>query len=291
MGLEGSSSLYHLNYGTLGISGIQSRPGWLDALYTEQFFIGCPDHEYAKKNEKNVLCVDCCTSICPHCLPSHWSHRLLQVRRYVYHEVIRLEDLEKLIDCTNVQAYTINSSKVVFIKKRKQNRQFKGSGNYCTSCDRSLQEPYFHCSLGCKVEFILKHNKDLSPYLKRCKTLRLGPDFLLPQDMLSMMGIRNYDINNNNEHQEQEEDDTTNDLPLSTIMDSSSDELMMSSSSGSENTSFFSHAIHIVRKKRSGLTYIPSTSPINLNNNGLQEHQDMMIINRRKGIPQRSPLY
>lgn len=49
------------------------------------------------------------------------------------------------------QAYTINSAKVVFIKKRPQNRQFKGAGNYCTSCDRSLQEPYIHCSLGCKV--------------------------------------------------------------------------------------------------------------------------------------------
>lgn len=40
----------------------------------------------------------------------------------------------------------------MFIKKRPQNRQFKGSGNYCTSCDRSLQEPFIHCSLGCKVK-------------------------------------------------------------------------------------------------------------------------------------------
>ncbi|KAF7838805.1 tRNA-intron endonuclease [Senna tora] len=44
-----------------------------------------------------------CTSICPHCLPSHRLHRLLQVRRYVYHDVVRLEDLQKLIDCSNVQ--------------------------------------------------------------------------------------------------------------------------------------------------------------------------------------------
>uniref|UniRef100_A0A7N0RFE4 B box-type domain-containing protein n=1 Tax=Kalanchoe fedtschenkoi TaxID=63787 RepID=A0A7N0RFE4_KALFE len=267
--------------------GLQG-PGWLDALYSEQFFTGCPDHEYAKKNEKNVLCVDCCASICPHCLPSHWSHRLLQVRRYVYHEVIRLEDLERLIDCTNVQAYTINSSKVVFIKKRKQNRQFKGSGSCCTSCDRSLQEPYFHCSLGCKVEFILKHNKNLFPYLKKCKTLGLGPDFLLPQDIImSMTGIRN-------EHREKEED-TPSDLPLSTIMDSSSlDEHMISSSSGSENTSFFSYTTRVVRRKRSGLTYIRRISPVNLNSYCLQEHQNVMMVNinrSRKGIPQRSPFY
>uniref|UniRef100_A0A7N0U3V3 PLATZ transcription factor family protein n=2 Tax=Kalanchoe fedtschenkoi TaxID=63787 RepID=A0A7N0U3V3_KALFE len=264
--------------------GIQSRPGWLDALYSEQFFIGCPDHKYTKKNEKNVLCVDCCTSISPHCLPSHWSHRVLQMRRYVYHEVIRLEDLERLIDCTNVQVYTINSSKVVFIKKMKQNRQFKGSGNYCTSCERSLQEPYFHCSLGCKV--------DLSPYLKKCQTLHLGPDFLLPQDIMSMMGIRNH---NENEHQEKEDQDASNDISLSTIVDSSSsDEHMRSSSSGSESTSFFSFTTRVVRRKRSGLTYIRRTSPVNLNSNCLQEHQNIMMVNinrSRKGIPQRSPFY
>ncbi|KAK9141787.1 hypothetical protein Syun_011187 [Stephania yunnanensis] len=135
------------------------RPAWLEALYTEKFFVPCFTHENAKKNEKNVCCLDCCTSICPHCLPLHRFHRLVQVRRYVYHDVVRLEDLEKLVDCSSVQAYTINSAKVIFIKKRPQSRQFKGSGNYCTSCDRSLQEPYIHCSLGCKVDFVLRHER------------------------------------------------------------------------------------------------------------------------------------
>nr|XP_016448140.1 PREDICTED: uncharacterized protein LOC107773207 [Nicotiana tabacum] len=129
------------------------KPSWLEALYVEKFFVPCSIHESAKKNEKNVCCLDCCISICPHCVTSHRFHRLLQIRRYVYHEVVRLEDLENLIDCSNIQAYTINNAKVVFIKKRPQNRQFKG-GNYCTSCDRSLQEPYIHCSLGCKVRVL-----------------------------------------------------------------------------------------------------------------------------------------
>ncbi|CAA6670214.1 unnamed protein product [Spirodela intermedia] len=152
------------------------KPAWLDALEKQSFFVSCPAHAAAKKNEKNVCCLDCCTSLCPHCLPSHRFHRLVQVRRYVYHEVVRLEDLEKLIDCSNVQPYTINSSKVVFIKKRPQSRQFKGSGNFCSSCDRCLQEPYLHCSLGCKVDFVLRQNKDLSPYLRTCDSLQLCPD-------------------------------------------------------------------------------------------------------------------
>ncbi|KAK8550164.1 hypothetical protein V6N12_038891 [Hibiscus sabdariffa] len=167
------------NYSKKGIQ----KPAWLEGIFAQKFFVGCSYHESAKKNEKNVFCLDCCISICPHCVPSHAFHRLLQVRRYVYHDVVRLEDVQKLIDCSNVQAYTINSAKVVFIKKRPQNRQFKGAGNYCTSCDRSLQEPFIHCSLGCKVDYVLEHYKDLSPFLRKCNTLRLSPDFLIPQDI------------------------------------------------------------------------------------------------------------
>lgn len=79
------------------------KPAWLEALDAQKFFVGCCLHENAKKNEKNICCLDCCTSICPHCVSSHRRHRLLQVRRYVYHDVVRLEDLEKLIDCSSVQ--------------------------------------------------------------------------------------------------------------------------------------------------------------------------------------------
>lgn len=124
-------------------------PQWLKALLTEKFFNACLIHEDAKKNEKNVFCLDCFEGICPHCLPPHSSHRLLQVplffsfffklkftrisfnslrdiyihtyicmefisflfvcynviqiRRYVYHDVLRLDDAEKLMDCDFVQ--------------------------------------------------------------------------------------------------------------------------------------------------------------------------------------------
>ncbi|KAK8465924.1 hypothetical protein PHAVU_009G210680 [Phaseolus vulgaris] len=233
------------------------KPAWLEALYAQKFFVGCSYHENAKKNEKNICCLDCCTSICPHCLPSHRFHRLLQVRRYVYHDVVRLEDLQKLIDCSNVQAYTINSAKVVFIKKRPQNRQFKGSGNYCTSCDRSLQEPFIHCSLGCKVDFVLKHYKDLSPYLRTCKSMQLSSDFLIPQEMMG-------------------DDEMTG----STIVDGDEP---MSSSSGSENMSMA--CTEIVRKKRSGWNVCARSMT-----NKVSDEDMATSMSRRKGIPHRSPL-
>ncbi|KGN60754.1 uncharacterized protein LOC101202757 [Cucumis sativus] len=241
--------------------GIQ-KPAWLEALYNQKFFVGCSFHETSKKNEKNICCLDCCISICPHCLSSHRFHRLLQVRRYVYHDVVRLEDLQKLIDCSNVQPYTINSAKVVFIKKRPQNRQFKGSGNFCTSCDRSLQEPYVHCSLGCKVDFVLKHKRDLTSYLRPCNSLPLSMDFLVPQDV--------------------GDDEMTNETPRSTIVDYDEP---MSSSSGSENMSIAQPPI--VRKKRSGLCLCGRSSRKIISS---EDIATSMSISRRKGIPHRSPL-
>ncbi|KAL7134599.1 hypothetical protein ABFS83_11G038100 [Erythranthe nasuta] len=242
------------------------KPAWMEALYAHKFFAPCSIHDSAKKNEKNICCLDCCTSICPHCVLSHRAHRLLQIRRYVYHEVVRLEDIDKLMDCSNIQAYTINAAKVLFIKKRPQNRQFKGSGNYCTSCDRSLQEPFIHCSLGCKVEFVLKHYKEITPFLKVCNTLQLSPDFFIPQD------IGDEETTNNN-----------NNSPHSTIVDEP-----LTSSSSSDNMSF--SCTEFVRKKRSGLYVCGRLANYKINSSS--EEDDLMAtsMSRRKGVPHRSPL-
>ncbi|KAJ7202964.1 hypothetical protein O6H91_Y489700 [Diphasiastrum complanatum] len=61
------------------LSGLSQKPSWLGALLSEKFFVNCSDHSTAKKNERNVFCVDCSGSICQHCLASHGDHRLLQV--------------------------------------------------------------------------------------------------------------------------------------------------------------------------------------------------------------------
>ncbi|PAN04259.1 hypothetical protein PAHAL_1G052800 [Panicum hallii] len=137
------------------------RPGWVAGLVAESFFVACPAHENHKKNERNIFCLACCASICPHCAAAHRHHPLLQVRRYVYHDVVRLGDLEKLIDCSYVQTYTINSAKVIFLKPRPQSRPFKGSGNVCLTCDRILQEPFHFCSLSCKVDHVTMQGGDL----------------------------------------------------------------------------------------------------------------------------------
>ncbi|XP_057854373.1 protein RGF1 INDUCIBLE TRANSCRIPTION FACTOR 1 [Cryptomeria japonica] len=147
------------------------KPAWLEALLTDRFFVACPRHLEIKKNENNIFCVDCSKSICQHCLPNHQSHRLLQVRRYVYHDVIRLLDIQKLLDCSQVQTYIINSAKVVFLNQRPQSRPAKGLANSCQTCDRSLAESYRYCSVSCKVDAALNKDKSLSRLINNCSSL------------------------------------------------------------------------------------------------------------------------
>ncbi|KAG5588925.1 hypothetical protein H5410_039439, partial [Solanum commersonii] len=128
-------------------------PKWLEVLLSEKFFNSCLVHEFEKKNEENAFCLDCCLTLCIHCLPSHQSHKLLQIRRYVYQNVLRLKDVDILLDCSFVQSYTTNNAKVVFLNQRPIKRQFiKGSANYtCNQCHKSLQCPNIFCSISCKV--------------------------------------------------------------------------------------------------------------------------------------------
>ncbi|KAG8385097.1 hypothetical protein BUALT_Bualt03G0006000 [Buddleja alternifolia] len=145
------------------------KPAWLQGLMAETFFEACGDHQNSRKNDKNIFCLNCCQSFCPHCLASHHpSHPLLQVRRYVYQDVIRLDDLEKLIDCSYIQPYTINGAKVIFLNQRAQSRSCKGSSsNPCYTCDRILQDPFNFCSLSCKVDHMVYEGEDLSSILYR----------------------------------------------------------------------------------------------------------------------------
>lgn len=241
-------------------------PRWLQALLTEKFYNACITHEEAKKNEKNVYCLDCCISLCPHCLPPHRSHRLLQIRRYVYHDVVRLDDAAKLIDCSSVQSYTTNSAKVVFLNQRPQTRSFRGSGNFCSTCDRSLQDPYQFCSLSCKINYLLRTRNGLSGYLFECNYLPF-PDSGFDNGLMT---------------------------PDSVLEPAGSNRTTSSGSGGCGGADCRALACtattEIVRKKRSGggvSTFRgacrPACSPVSELSVGL--------MNRRKGTPQRAPLY
>ncbi|KAF7844858.1 tRNA-intron endonuclease [Senna tora] len=239
-------------------------PRWLEVLLSEKFYNACIIHEEAKKNEKNVYCLDCCVSLCPHCLPPHRSHRLLQIRRYVYHDVIKLDDATKLIDCALVQSYTTNSAKVVFLNQRAQTRSFRGSGNFCNTCDRSLQEPYQFCSISCKINYILRTKGGLSGYLFEC-------------NYLPFSGLEDGSI-----------------MTPDSVLEPAGSNRTSSGSGGCAGGGVDVRAFactattEVVRKKRSGGAAFrgacrPACSPVSEISVGL--------MNRRKGTPQRAPLY
>ncbi|KAF5800629.1 hypothetical protein HanXRQr2_Chr06g0238951 [Helianthus annuus] len=47
--------------------------------------------------------MDCCFSLCCHCVIHHKSHRILQIRRYMYNDVLRMKEAIKIFDCSQIQ--------------------------------------------------------------------------------------------------------------------------------------------------------------------------------------------
>lgn len=114
------------------------------------------------------------------------------------------------------------------------------------------------------MDFVLKHYRDLTPFLRVCTSLQLGPDFFIPNDS--------------------GDDDMTNETPHSTIVDSDDPMSSGSGSSGSSETMSML-CTGFIRKKRSVLYTCERFS-----NKVLSEEDMATSMSRRKGIPQRSPM-
>ncbi|KAF8670768.1 hypothetical protein HU200_050435 [Digitaria exilis] len=158
-------------------------PSWLELLLTTQFFFNCGSHLHCSRRECNLFCIECeapPAAFCGYCYSDHHSgHRVIQIRRSSYHEVVKVCELEDIIDISNVQTYVINSAKVVFLNERPQLRPcgaLSSSPYNCEICNRTLLNEFRFCSIGCNLRGIKKD-------MKMPSDVANGPEYIKMEDV------------------------------------------------------------------------------------------------------------
>jgi hypothetical protein len=79
----------------------------------------------------------------------------------MYHDVVLLREATAWFDVAHIQAYLNNGHRVLYLDRSLQTKsRLAPNAACCKVCDRTLQHPYFFCSLRCKLFPNLAANRD-----------------------------------------------------------------------------------------------------------------------------------
>ncbi|GJM90420.1 hypothetical protein PR202_ga06698 [Eleusine coracana subsp. coracana] len=117
------------------------------------------EHPEASRSTRSGGCNFFCTvctgrSLCHACIAGdHAGHHVIQVRKSSGHNVVKVKDVEALLNVDGVQPYLINSENAVFLNPRPQAGDGMAGEHRCKDCSRALRDKAYHfCSLRCKLE-------------------------------------------------------------------------------------------------------------------------------------------
>ncbi|KAJ1278315.1 hypothetical protein BS78_04G071000 [Paspalum vaginatum] len=137
----------------------RAPPAWLRQLLETEFFEPCPRHPTSASRATATRTAGCnffCThftggALCSGCLGDHEGHQLVQIRRSSGHCVVKVADVEHLLNVSLVQTYRINGANAVFLNCRPMLGHGWPGASRCEKCERGLQDATScFCSLGCK---------------------------------------------------------------------------------------------------------------------------------------------
>lgn len=82
----------------------------------------------------------------------------MQIRRYVYRDVVKVCDVQHFLDTSGIQTYTVNHAQAIFLSakdKAQVGPYYRvDSSSSCITCHRGLRNGCQYCSLACKVRLL-----------------------------------------------------------------------------------------------------------------------------------------
>lgn len=118
-------------------------------------FDKCPEHS----ENQNFWC-GACGPMCGQCLPKcPVTHDVIQIRRYMYQNVVHVADIKHYFDVEGVQAYMTNGRHAVLLSPKESTGGFDSE---CVTCGCSLRPDCVWCSLRCKVAHYTAKRKQLT---------------------------------------------------------------------------------------------------------------------------------